>query len=74
MDGVVDDVSDRAVVRAVLALTHDLGLDTVAEGVETEQQRQLLVELGCSSLQGYLFSRPVSAADLHDACRPSLRG
>jgi diguanylate cyclase (GGDEF)-like protein len=46
------------IVQAVTAMAHRLGMRTTAEGVETEDQRQKLRELGCTEMQGYLFSRP----------------
>lgn len=49
----------RAIVDAIIRLAHALQLVVVAEGVETEEQRKILVELGCDQLQGYLFARPV---------------
>jgi diguanylate cyclase (GGDEF)-like protein len=54
----------RAVVDAVIRLAHALGLNVVAEGVETEAQRDVLIEMGCDELQGYLFARPMSARAL----------
>lgn len=51
------------IVRNTIALAHDLGMSVVAEGVETEGQRQLLLELGCDYAQGFLFSRPVDAEE-----------
>jgi predicted signal transduction protein with EAL and GGDEF domain len=54
----------RAVVDAVIKLAHALELNVVAEGVETEGQRDILLELGCDELQGYLFARPMPAAQL----------
>ncbi len=53
---------DTAIARAIVDLGHGLGLRITAEGVETEAQSEVLRELGCDSLQGYLFSRPVAAA------------
>ncbi len=50
---------DVAIVRAILAMTQNLTLRVIAEGVETEGQRTILRELGCLECQGYLFSRPV---------------
>jgi diguanylate cyclase (GGDEF)-like protein len=56
----------RAIVASVIQLGHQLGLTVVAEGVETEEVRDDLVALGCDTMQGYLFARPVPA---HDAVR-----
>ncbi len=53
-----------AVAKAVVQLAHSLDLHVVAEGVETEEQRDLLLELGCDELQGFLFARPMTAAAL----------
>ena len=47
-------------MRAILALASTLGIDAIAEGVETEEQREALVGLGCSYGQGYLLGRPVA--------------
>jgi diguanylate cyclase (GGDEF)-like protein len=55
---------DTEIVRAVLALGQSLGLGTVAEGVETQEQLTLLRDLGCDSAQGFLLARPVPSADL----------
>ncbi len=54
----------RGIAKAIVQMAHTLGLRVVAEGVETEAQRDLLVGLGCDELQGYLFARPMSAASL----------
>ncbi|MDR2638174.1 MAG: EAL domain-containing protein [Zoogloeaceae bacterium] len=53
-----------SVVQAIIVLAHTLKMETVAEGVETEEQRKMLTGLDCDLLQGYLFSRPCPAADL----------
>ncbi|MCB1667909.1 MAG: EAL domain-containing protein [Pseudomonadales bacterium] len=55
------DPNDKAIVTGIVALAKSLGLTTVAEGVETEAQKQLLKELQCDTFQGYLLSRPVPA-------------
>jgi EAL domain-containing protein (putative c-di-GMP-specific phosphodiesterase class I) len=49
------------IVRTILMLAQNLGMDVVAEGVETREQLALLRELGCESGQGFLFSKPVGA-------------
>ncbi len=53
------DGSDKAIVRTIVAMAQSLNLDVIAEGVETEEQRQFLFDTGCVRYQGYLFSRPV---------------
>jgi len=54
----------RAVVDAVVKLAHALGLRVVAEGVENQRQQQILTEMGCDDMQGYLFAKPMSARAL----------
>ena len=50
---------DRAIVTAIISMAHSLGLNIIAEGVETEAQLALLSEQGCQEIQGYLFSKPL---------------
>ena len=57
------NAADRSIVEAVIALAHGLGIGVVAEGIETEDQRRALQDLGCDLGQGYLFSRPVPAIE-----------
>lgn len=63
---VLTDPNDAAIARTILALGQHLNLSVMAEGVETEGQRDFLAQHGCHSYQGYLFSRPL-AADQFDA-------
>jgi diguanylate cyclase (GGDEF)-like protein len=56
------DYRNAAVVRASIRLAHELGLEVIAEGVETEAQMRFLIGAGCEQAQGYYFSRPVTAA------------
>jgi predicted signal transduction protein with EAL and GGDEF domain len=51
--------SDRAIVRTIIAMARSLNLDVIAEGVETEEQRQILMNKDCTHYQGYLFGKPV---------------
>jgi diguanylate cyclase (GGDEF)-like protein len=76
--GLGKDLEDSAIVAAVVNLASALGFTTVAEGVETDLQRECLVELGCTRAQGYLFTRPVAADEaesaLDGASRPPVTG
>jgi diguanylate cyclase (GGDEF)-like protein/PAS domain S-box-containing protein len=60
------DQEDAAIADAIVALGHSLGLEVIAEGVETDAQRRFLLDHGCSLGQGYLFGKPMSAHDLAD--------
>jgi len=60
VDGVLVDNEDKAIVDAVIQLAASLGLETVAEGVETGDQADLLRDMRCVTAQGYHFARPVS--------------
>ncbi|WP_082045405.1 EAL domain-containing protein [Azotobacter chroococcum] len=51
------------IVRAIIGIARDLDMQTIAEGIETEEQRQILEALGCDSGQGYLFCKPLPAAE-----------
>ncbi|MBU2858385.1 EAL domain-containing protein [Acidithiobacillus ferrooxidans] len=60
----IDDPKDLAIVTAVITASRMLGMDVIAEGVETAQHADLLVKMGCNHLQGYFFSRPIPAEDV----------
>jgi diguanylate cyclase (GGDEF)-like protein/PAS domain S-box-containing protein len=53
------DSSDKAIVRTIIAMAQSLNLDVIAEGVETEEQRQTLRNKGCTNYQGFLFGKPI---------------
>src|SRR5450830_441285 len=57
------DPNDVAIARTIVALAQSLGLSVIAEGVETEAQRDCLAQQGCHACQGYLFGRPMAIAD-----------
>lgn len=59
-DGLGKVNSSSAIVRSVITLARDLGIDFICEGIETELQRDALIELGCPKGQGYLFGRPMT--------------
>lgn len=69
VSGLEHDVADRQIVETIIRLAHVLGVDVVAEGVETEGQASMLLELGCSRAQGWLWSPAVPAERI-----PSLLG
>jgi cyclic di-GMP phosphodiesterase Gmr len=58
------DPNAETVVRAIVDLARSLRLEVVAEGVETIEDAEVLRKIGCMTAQGYLFSRPLGAADL----------
>ena len=58
---IVSDLDDRSIVEAIIAMAHSLGLRVLAEGVEREEELELLQERGCDEVQGYWFGRPMAA-------------
>lgn len=66
VDGLPLDESDQCITRSIIGLAHGMGLELVAEGVESEAQAHWLREQGCEYLQGYLFAKPMSLVDLEN--------
>ena len=60
----IPDSTDLALCKAIIVMAHELGMQVIAEGVETEVQRDLLAAAGCDFGQGYLFARPMPASEL----------
>ena len=61
---ILTDANDAAIATTIINLCRNLGLEVIAEGVETEEQRAFLARQGCHRYQGYLFCRPLPAAEL----------
>ena len=66
---IIDDPEDRAIVSAIISMAGSLGMNTIAEGVETAAQLALLREQGCDEIQGYFFSRPQPPEELMEFLR-----
>ena len=72
VDGVADESDDRAIVHSILALAKTLDKHTIAEGIETVEQKQALTSAGCHWGQGYLFSSPLPANEFQAMLEISL--
>jgi diguanylate cyclase (GGDEF)-like protein len=64
--------SDKAIVRTIISMAHGMEIDVIAEGVETEAQRQLLLKMGCIHYQGFLISKPLPIEQFEDLLNRSL--
>ena len=63
------NASDRSIVKATILMAHELGLNCLAEGVETDSQLEQLLSLGCDSFQGFLLGKPMAALELEKLIR-----
>ncbi len=70
---VTDSADDAAITRATIGLAHELGIEVLAEGVETAAQRDFLLAAGCKLAQGYFFGRPTPAAAVAGLMRGNLQ-
>lgn len=68
VDAYQDSPKNMAVITAIIDLAHHLQLEVIAEGVESREQADFLVAFGCCKMQGYYFSKPVSAPELQRWC------
>jgi EAL domain-containing protein (putative c-di-GMP-specific phosphodiesterase class I) len=66
IDELPTDESDVAIVTAIIHLAHAMKLQVIAEGVETEEQKNFLLNLHCDEFQGYLFSPAISASEFEE--------
>jgi EAL domain-containing protein (putative c-di-GMP-specific phosphodiesterase class I) len=62
--GLGENATDTALVRMIIDLCHTLGVEVLAEGIETSDQATLLSDMGCDLGQGYYFARPLRAEEL----------
>lgn len=70
--GIPDHNEDVAIVRSTITLAKSMGMSVIAEGVETLEQKEFLVENGCSNIQGYFYSRPISRSEMDHRLRQTL--
>jgi diguanylate cyclase (GGDEF)-like protein/PAS domain S-box-containing protein len=63
---IVDDAHDRSIVRTIIAMANSLELNVIAEGVELIEQREILLNKGCTLYQGFLFGQPVSISEFEN--------
>ncbi|MDB6162666.1 MAG: hypothetical protein JWL98_98 [Xanthomonadaceae bacterium] len=64
---------EAPIIRTIIALARNFGMSVVAEGVETEAQRELLLRLGCDGLQGYLLYEPMTVQQASELLAPAIQ-
>lgn len=70
---IVENKSNQSLTEAIIVMAHKLGIKTIAEGVESKEQRDWLVAFGCDYIQGYFYSKPISANEFMKLIRsPSV--
>ena len=69
---ITSDIGDVAIVKATIGLARELKINLIAEGVETQAQRDLLLQWGCTEAQGFYFSEPLSADDVKRLLRVGM--
>jgi len=71
VNDIVTDPLDAVMVRTIINMAHNFGLNVIAEGVETEAQLAFLKQHGCMAYQGYLFSKPVPIEEFEALLKPT---
>lgn len=66
VNGLPENEEDASIARAIIALAHSLKLSVIAEGVETKEQKEFLVENGCDFIQGYYYSKPIPSGEMEE--------
>ena len=66
IDTVITDENTRIITESIIHMVKKLGYETIAEGVETEEQYRYLQEAGCDNIQGYLFGRPMPSEKIEE--------
>ncbi len=67
IDGLPNDKDDIEIAKTIILLAKGLSLSVLAEGVETEKQKEFLYKNGCTNIQGYLYSKPISAQEMENS-------
>lgn len=73
IDHIVENHEERVIIKAIILMASGMGLKTIAEGVETREQQEILQTLGCDAIQGYYFSKPLSKHDFERQYLTALR-
>jgi len=63
------DENDKQIVKALIGMAHSMGMTVVAEGVEEQNQFDLLAQYSCDEIQGYLFSKPITDKEITEMLR-----
>lgn len=66
VDGLPDDIEDLSICKAIISMAKSLSLDIIAEGIETQEQKDAVIELGCENIQGYFYSKPLGSESLEE--------
>lgn len=72
VNGLPENEEDASIARAIIALAHSLKLSVIAEGVETKEQKEFLVENGCDFIQGYYYSKAVPADEMQEMLKKGI--